>query len=247
MPQAHSPDFINLPKKQPHGLIANGRPLSNLSTVWKLTAALLKNHYQPRLVAMASCRLTNLGCTPTAPPWSSSASSTTCGGTTRDGASRHGSCRMMSAMLTGPSAMTRTATGISIADTRGLQRQDRILKVHMGGIDGRAPSSTYLGAGTGQGCPVSGMKYCIYGEVRGHKACRDIPPVMTPAGELSRVLLMDDTQWLPGDQGHLHTLAQGIGGVFAQRAHTACTARAQRAHSTTYYGVSYLNIGTSAG
>ena len=51
MPQAHSADFINLPKKMPHGPIANGKPLTNLATVWKLTAALLKDHYQPRLVA----------------------------------------------------------------------------------------------------------------------------------------------------------------------------------------------------
>ena len=50
MPQAHSADFINLPKKAPHGPIANGRPLTNLATVWKLTATLLKDHYQPRLV-----------------------------------------------------------------------------------------------------------------------------------------------------------------------------------------------------
>ena len=50
MPQAHSADFINLPKKTPHGPIANGRPLTNLATVWKLTAALIKDHYQPRLV-----------------------------------------------------------------------------------------------------------------------------------------------------------------------------------------------------
>ena len=50
MPQAHSADFISLPKKMPHGPIANGRPLTNLATVWKLTGALLKDHYQPRLV-----------------------------------------------------------------------------------------------------------------------------------------------------------------------------------------------------
>ena len=40
MPQAHSADFINLPNKTPHGPIANGRPLTNLATIWKLTAAL---------------------------------------------------------------------------------------------------------------------------------------------------------------------------------------------------------------
>ena len=41
MPQAHSADFVNLPKKMPHGPIANRKPLTNLATVWKLTAALL--------------------------------------------------------------------------------------------------------------------------------------------------------------------------------------------------------------
>ena len=50
MPQAHSADSINLPKKTPHGPIANGRPLTNLATIWKLTAALIKDHYQPGLV-----------------------------------------------------------------------------------------------------------------------------------------------------------------------------------------------------
>ena len=80
---------------------------------------------------------------------------------------------------------------------------------HMGGADGRSPSSTYLGAGTGQGCPVSGMKYCIYGEVRGREARRHVPPTETPAGLFNRVLLMDDTQWLPGDRCHLPTLTCG--------------------------------------
>ena len=31
--------------------MANGRPLTNLATVWKVTAALLKDHYHPALVA----------------------------------------------------------------------------------------------------------------------------------------------------------------------------------------------------
>ena len=80
----------------------------------------------------------------------------------------------------------------------------------MGGADGRSPSSTRLGAGTKQGCPVSGMKYCIYGEVQGHEACLSFPPNDTPVCPLNRVLLMDDHQWLPGDCCHLPALASGI-------------------------------------
>ena len=51
VPQAHCAHFINLPKTQPHGPIANCKPLTNLTTVWKLTTALLKKHYLSCLVA----------------------------------------------------------------------------------------------------------------------------------------------------------------------------------------------------
>ena len=44
-----------------------------------------------------------------------------------------------------------TTAGISDADARTLQCHDRTLEVHMGGTDGRAPSSICLGAGTGKG------------------------------------------------------------------------------------------------
>ena len=44
----------------------------------------------------------------------------------------------------------------------------------------------------------------------GHEACRGVPPADASAGPPNRVLLMDDTQWLPGDRGHLHTLTRGI-------------------------------------
>ena len=50
VPQAHSADFINLTQKLSHCPIANGRPLRFPAMVWKLTAALLKDHYQSRLV-----------------------------------------------------------------------------------------------------------------------------------------------------------------------------------------------------
>ena len=36
------------------------------------------------------------------------------------------------------------------------------------------------------------------------------PPVNTQAGPLQRVLLMDDTQWLPGTRDQLPRLALGI-------------------------------------
>ena len=215
VPQAHSADFINPPKKTPHGSIANGRPLTNLAMVWKLTAALIKDHYQPRLVQGGIL-----------PPY-------------QFGTSPHCSSvellrvlhdvwlarwrRRLEAWV--PSDDVRhvygsinhtteyavlTVAGMSPTDATTLQQHDRALEVHMGGADGRYPSSTHLGAGTGQGCPVSGTKYCIYGEVGGHEACRHAPPTDTPAGPLNRVLLMDDTQWLPGDRGRLPALASHV-------------------------------------
>ena len=215
MPQAHSADFINLPKKMPHGPIANGRPLTNLATVWKLTAALLKDHYQPRLVACGILPPYRFGMSPNCSSvellrllhdvwWDRWRRRLEAWVVSDDVRHAYGSIDR-----TTEYAVLIVAV-ISTGDATTFQHHDHALEVHMGGVDGRSPSSTYPGAGTGRGCPVSGMKYCIYREVRGHEACRHIPPTDTPAGPLNRLLLMDDTQWLPGDRGHLPTLACGI-------------------------------------
>ena len=215
VPQAHSADFINLPKKTPHGPIANGRPLTNLATIWKLTAALIKDHYQPRLVQNGILPPYQFGMSPHCSSvellrvlhdvwWDRWRRRLEAWVLSDDVRHAYGSINHTTEYA------VLTAAGISPADAATLQHHDRALEVHMGGADGRSPSSTRLGAGTGQGCPVSGMKYCIYGEVRGHEACRSVPPTDTPAGPLNRVLLMDDTQWLPGDRCHLPALASGI-------------------------------------
>ena len=104
VPQAHATDFINLPKKVPHGPIADGRPLTNLATVWKLTAALLKDNYQPRLVTSGILPPHQFR----KPPHCSSVElHRVLHDVWRDrGASRCGSCRMMSATCTAPSTTT---------------------------------------------------------------------------------------------------------------------------------------------
>ena len=208
VPQAHSAAFINLPKKTPHGSIANGRPLTNLATVWKLTAALLKDHYQPRLVKGGILPPYQFGMSP-------QCSSVELFRVLHDvwwdrWRRRFEAWLVSDDVRHAYGSINHTAAGISLADATTLRHHDRALEVHMGGADGRSPSSTHLGAGTGQGCPVSGMKYCIYGEVRGHEASRHVPPTDTPAGPLNRVLLMDDPQCLPGDRSRLSTLANGI-------------------------------------
>ena len=215
VPQAHSADFINLPKKTPHGPIANGRPLTNLATIWKLTAALIKDHYQPRLVQGGILPPYQFGMSPHCSSvellrvlhdvwWDRWRRHLEAWVLSDDVRHAYGSINHTTEYA------VLTAAGISPADAATLQHHDRALEVHMGGADGRSPSSTRLGAGTGQGCPVSGMKYCIYGEVLGHEACRSVPPANTPVGPLNRVLLMDDTQWLPGDRCRLPALADGI-------------------------------------
>ena len=215
IPQAHSADFINLPKKMPHDPIANGRPLTSLATVWKLTAALLKDHYQPRLVASGILPPYQFGMSPHCSSvellrvlhdvwWDRWRRRLEAWVLSDDVRHAYGSINHTTEYA------VLTAAGISTADATTLQHHDLALEVHMGGAGGQSPSSTYVGAGTGQGCTVSGMKYCIYGEVRGREACRHVPPAETPAGPLNRVLLMDDTQWLPGDRGHLPTLTRGI-------------------------------------
>ena len=179
VPQAHSADFINLPKKMPHGPMANGRPLTNLATVWKLTAALSKDNYQPRLVAGGILPPYQFGMPPHCSSvellrvlhdvWSDRWRRRLEAWVPSDDVHHaYGSINHTTEYA------VPAAAGISTADQKTLQHHDRALEVHMGGADGRSPSSTYMGAGTGQGCPVSGMKYCIYGEVRGREACRHV-------------------------------------------------------------------------
>ena len=170
MPQAHSADFINLPKKTPHGPIANGRPLTNLATIWKLTAALIKDHYQPRLVQGGILPPYQFGMSPHCSSvellrvlhnvwWDRWRRRLEAWVLSDDVRHAYGSINHTTEYA------VLTAAGISPADAATLQHHDRALEMHMGGATGRSPSSTRLGAGTGQGCPVSGMKYCIYGEV----------------------------------------------------------------------------------
>ena len=198
VPYAHSADFINLPKKLPHGPIANGRPLTNLATVWKLTAALLKDHYQPRPVASGILPPHQFGMSPHCSSvellrvlhdvwWDRWRRRLEAWVLSDDVRHAYGSINHNTEYA------VLAVAGVSAADAATVQHHNRTLEVHMGGAYGRSPSSTYLRAGTGQECPVSGMKYCIYGEVQGHEACRNVPPAETPAGPLNRVLLMDDT------------------------------------------------------
>ena len=41
-------------------------------------------------------------------------------------------------------------------------------------------------------------------------ATSDVPPTETPPGPLNRLLLMDNTQWLPGERCQLPNLTRGI-------------------------------------
>ena len=184
VPQAHSVDFINPPKKLPHGPIANGRLLTNLATLWKLTAVLLKDHYPPRFVAGGILPPHQFGMSPHCFSvellrvlhdvwWDRWRKDLRAWVLLEDVRHAYGSISHDTEYA------VLTAAGVSAADTRTLQRHDRTLDGHMGGADGRSPSSTYLGAGTGQGCPLSGMKY-FRGQVRGHEACHDVPPISTP-------------------------------------------------------------------
>ena len=224
VPQAHSADFINLPKKLPHGPIANGRPLTNLAMVWKLTAALLKDHYQPRLLASGILPPYQLWMCPHCSSvellhvlhdawwdrWRQRLEAWVLSDDVRHayGSINHNTeCAVL------------TAAGVSAADAATVQRHDLTLEVHMGGADGRSPSSTYVGAGTGQGCTVSGIQSSICGEVQGREACCHVPAAETPAGPLNRVLLMDVTQWLPGDRSHLPTAPTSSGRRVRQLPH----------------------------
>ena len=168
-----------------------------MATLRKLTAALPKGHYEPRLVASGILPPHQFGMSPHCSSmellrvlhdvwWDRLRRRLEAWVLSDDVRHAYGSINHN----TGHAVLA--AAVVSAADAATLQCHDRNVEVHMAGVDGGSPSSTYLGAGTGQGCPVFGMKYCIYGEVRGHEACPTVRPAETPVGPLHRVLLMDD-------------------------------------------------------
>ena len=138
VPQAHSADFINLPKKTPHGPIANGRPLTNLATIWKLTAALIKDHYQPRLVQGGILPPYQFGMSPHCSSvellrvlhdvwWDRWRRRLEAWVLSDDVRHAYGSINHTTEYA------VLTAAGISPADAATLQHHDRALEVHMGG------------------------------------------------------------------------------------------------------------------
>ena len=160
-PQAHSADFINLPKKLPHGPIANGRPLTNLATVWKLTAALLKDHYQPLLVARGILPPYQFGMSPHCSSvellrvlhdvwWDRWRRSLEAWVLSDDVRHAYGSVNHRTELS------SLTAAGVSATDSATLQNHDRKLEVHMGGADGRSPSSPSWAPARGRAaqCPA---------------------------------------------------------------------------------------------
>ena len=71
--------------------------------------------------------------------------------------------------------------GITDTDVHAaLHKHDQELQIHVGGTDGKAPSTTRRVARIGHDCWISGMKYPTYRERRGQEACRDIPLLCTP-------------------------------------------------------------------
>ena len=139
--------FINLPKKTPHGPIADGRALTNLATVWNLTAALLKDHYQPRLVEGGIQPPYQFGMSPHCSSvellrvlhdvwWDRWRRRLEAWVLSDDVCHAYGSIEHTTEYA------VLTAAGVSSSDAMTLQHHDRAVEVHMGGADGRSPSST---------------------------------------------------------------------------------------------------------
>ena len=45
-------DFTIPPKKEPHGVVCNGQPLTNRNTLWKIVAILIKDQLSDRATAL---------------------------------------------------------------------------------------------------------------------------------------------------------------------------------------------------
>ena len=147
--------------------MANGRPLTNLSTLWKIASAILKDHYQPKLLARGILPPHPFGMYPNSSSvqllrvlhqvwWNRWRHQLEAGVLSDNVRHAYGSLshRTEHAEL--------VTAGITDTDARILQKHGQELQILMGGTGGKAPSTTRLGVGTGQGCPKSGMNYYVY-------------------------------------------------------------------------------------
>ena len=201
-------DFYTLPKKSPHTYVANTRPITNMATLWKLMAMLLKTYIQDHLIQNDVIPPTQLAIYPSSSPadairllhdhihfywhtdrpvWFIADDVTHAFGSpdkdlllaTAQAANVHPSLlKAIHSVLHGTKIFT--------------PRQGTTTHVHVS-----------LEAGAGQGDPLSALLYCLFDEVRVALVRNAVGAADSLTGPTTAVKFMDDSTWCASDAPHL--------------------------------------------
>ena len=201
VPGMHHGDFTLLPKKQPNGIVGNGRPLSNLSVLWKVLSMHLAGHLQKFLCAQLRIsreqfamweRTSVVDVLRVVHDWLLSrwAQGLSAWLILDDVIHAFGSLAhdtVQAALL---------AVGVDPSAASLLVYATRAMLLHMGGYQGVEEAFARYETGMGQGDPLSALLYCLLGELRAAFVLLVAGCVTAPAGSLRRLGWIDDTSWL---------------------------------------------------
>ena len=208
-------DLHLLPKKPPHGIGANDRPLTNLVLLRKVVGLVVKEEEQPWLREHRFLPPSQFALWPETSIWDFLrvlhdyfwyrwGSGGEAWPVLDDVRHAFGS----------PDHVSRDSVHQVVGYGPELCRLHRSLmedmRLDMGGTDDVDHAEGWFDAGSGQGCPLSPLDYAPIGEVRAKMVSRAYPGVLTPAGLLHSLAWADDTVWLGGSPEDVCAIAGAL-------------------------------------
>ena len=211
-------DLHLLPKKPPHGIGANDRPLTNLVLLRKVVGLVVKEEEQPWLHRQDFLPPSQFALWPGTSVWDFLrvlhnyfwlrwASGAEAWPILDDVRHAFGS----------PDHVSRDSVHGVVGYDTALCHLHRSLvedmRLDMGGTDDVDHAARWFDAGSGQGCPLSPLDYAPMGEVRARMVSKAYHRVRTPAGLLHSVAWADDTVWLGGSKEDADAIAGALPAV----------------------------------
>ena len=192
--------FTLLPKKSPHGVVANGRPLSNLSVIWKLFSMVITKALQTCLTDHDRMSRTQMAmqCSTSVVDlrvvfdriqqrcWSGLWAFVLLDDVVHAfGSVSHDTLR--SSLL---------SAGVQPSRTDLILYAVQHLTLHMRGHHGVRLFRAMYEGGMGQGDPISALLYCLVNEVRVQLVLQLAGLTSTPGGPPRNLEWINDSSWI---------------------------------------------------
>ena len=208
-------DLHLLPKKPPHGIGANDRPLTNLVLLRKVVGVVVKEGEQPWLREHGFLPPSQFALWPGTSVWDFLR-------VLHDYFwHRWGSAGEAWPMLDdvrhafgSPDHVSRDSVHRVVGYGPGLCLLHRSMvedmRLDMGGTDDVHHAEGWFDAGSGQGCPLSPLDFAPMGQVRAKMVSKAYPGVPRPAGLLHSLASADDTVRLAGSSEDTSAIARAL-------------------------------------